>query len=121
MEQQMPAETLHSERISRLVETLRNIQYNSDDVCPWRVTGMNYDLVSCILEHSNEAPIIMGKQIQEMDQSWVERELRNVYSLPTSGTVQDINKQLTRAWKKVASIKTNQAILRHKSKQCRAN
>ena len=82
---------------------------------------MSYDLVSCILEHSNEAPIIMGKQIQEMDQSWVERELRNVYSLPTSGTVQDIKEQLTRAWKKVASIKTNPAILRQKSKQCRDN
>ena len=48
--------------IPRLTETLREICSCCDEGCPWRVTGVKYDLVSRIMEHSNKCHVIVGKE-----------------------------------------------------------
>ena len=52
------------------------------------------------MEHADRSPITVGKEIQGMDRSTVERELRAVHSLPTSGTTLDLKERLARAREK---------------------
>lgn len=49
------------------------------------------------MEHSNECHIVVGKEIQTMSRRAVENELRDLYSLPTSGTIKDLKERLARA------------------------
>lgn len=88
---------LHNETVTRLTETLREICNCGEEGCPWRTTGVKYDLVSRIMEHSNECHIVVGKEIQTMARRAVENELRDLYSLPTSGTIKDLKERLARA------------------------
>lgn len=68
--------------------------------CPWRTTGVKYDLVSRIMKHSNECHIIVCKEIETMGRCAVENELKDVHSLPTSGTIKDLKERLARAEQK---------------------
>lgn len=88
---------LHNETVTRLTETLREICNCGEEGCPWRTTGVKYDLASRIMEHSNECHIVVGKEIQTMARRAVENELRDLYSLPTSGTIKDLKERLARA------------------------
>lgn len=97
MSQQMSPDNLYCEKTPRLTETLREICNCSDLERPWRVTGVKYDLVSRIMEHAHDTPIIVDKEIQKLDRVCVEKELKNTHSLPTSGTLQDIKERLARA------------------------
>lgn len=98
--QQMSPDKLYCENTARLTETLREICNCSDVECPWRVTGVKYDLVSRIMEHAHKTSIIVDKEILKLERICVEKELRNVHSLPTSGTLQDIKERLARAREK---------------------
>ena len=97
LSQQMSPDDLYCEKTPRLTETLREICNCSDAECPWRVTGVKYDLVSRIMEHAHDTPVIVDKEVQKLDRVCVEKELKNVHSLPTSGTLQDIKERLARA------------------------
>lgn len=94
------SDQLHSERVPRLTETLRKICSCSDGSCPWRVTGVKYDLVSRIMEHSSNSLIVVGQEIAKMKRDCVEAELRNVHCLPTTGTIKDLKERLARAREK---------------------
>lgn len=94
---ELSPDKLHNETVTRLTETLREICNCGEEGCPWRTTGVKYDLVSRIMEHSNECHIVVGKEIQTMARRAVENELRDLYSLPTSGTIKDLKERLARA------------------------
>lgn len=97
---ELSSDKLHNETVTRLTETLREICSCGDEGCPWRTTGVKYDLVSRIMEHSNECHIIVCKEIETMGRCAVENELRDVHSLPTSGTIKDLKERLARAQQK---------------------
>ena len=100
LSQQMFLDNLYCEKTPRLTETLHEIINCSDAECPWRVTGVEYDLVSRIIEHAHDTPIVVDKEIKKLDRVCVEKELKNIHFLPTSGTLQDIKERLARAWLK---------------------
>ena len=91
---------LYGEKTTRLTETLRNICNCTDPTCQWRVTGVKYDIVSRLMEHADKAKISVGKEIQTMDRSALEKELREVHGLPTSGAILDVKERLARAREK---------------------
>ena len=97
---ELSSDKLHNETVTRLTETLREICSCGDEGCPWRTAGVKYDLVSRIMEHSNECHIIVSKEIETMGRCAVENELRDVHSLPTSGTIKDLKERLARAQQK---------------------
>ncbi|CAH3187783.1 unnamed protein product [Porites lobata] len=78
LNEKLSPDKLHSERIPRLTETLREICSCCNVVCPWRVTGVKYDLVSRIMEHSTKCQVIVGREIEKMNRVSVEKELRDV-------------------------------------------
>ena len=84
---------LHNETVTRLTETLREICNCGEEGCPWRTTGVKYDLVSRIMEHSNECHIVVGEEIQTMARCAVENELRDLRSLLTGGTIKDLKER----------------------------
>ena len=88
---------LYCKKTPRLTETLCEICNCSDLKCPRRVTGVKYDLVSRIMEHAHDTPIIVDKEIQKLERVCVEKELKNIHPLPTNGTLQDIKEQLATA------------------------
>ncbi|KAL9963578.1 hypothetical protein ACROYT_G027101 [Oculina patagonica] len=98
--ERISSDKLHGEKTRRLTETLREICNCSDPDCQWRVTGVKYDLVSRIMEYANKEKITVGKEIQRMERSALERELRDLHGLPTSGAVLDVRERLARARKK---------------------
>ena len=49
------------------------------------------------MEHSNECHIIVCKEIETMGRCAVKNELRDVHSLPTSGTIKDLKERLAKA------------------------
>ena len=98
--QRISSDKLHGEKTRRLTETLREICNCSDPDCQWRVTGVKYDLVSRIMEHADKEKITVGKEIQRMDRSALERELRDLHGLPTSGALLDVRERLARAREK---------------------
>lgn len=100
LNEKLSPDKLHSERIPRLTETLREICSCCNVVCPWRVTGVKYDLVSRIMEHSTKCQVIVGREIEKMNRVSVEKELRDVHSLPTSGSTKDVKERLARAREK---------------------
>ena len=100
LNEKLSADKLHRERILRLTETLREMCSCCDVVCPCRVTDVKYDLVSRILEHSTKCQVIVGREIEKMNRVTTEKELRDVHSLPTSGSAKDLKEQLARAREK---------------------
>ena len=94
---ELSPDKLHNETVTRLTETLREICNCGEEGCPWRTTGVKYDLVSRIMEHSNECHIVVGKEIEIMARRAVENELRDRHLLPTSGTIRDLKERLARA------------------------
>jgi len=100
LNEKLSSDKLHNERIPRLTETLREICSCCDELCPWRVTGVKYDLVSRIMEHSTKSQVIVGRDIEKMNRGTMEKELRDVHSLPTSGSAKDLKERLARASEK---------------------
>lgn len=94
---ELSPDKLHKETVTRLTETLREICNCGEEGCPWRTTGVKYDLVSRIMEHSNECHIVVSKEIETMARRAVENELRDRHLLPTSRTIKDLKERLARA------------------------
>ena len=92
---ELSPDKLHNETVTRLTETLTDC---GEEGCPWRTTGVKYDLLSRIMEHSSECHVVVGKEIETMDRRAVaENELRDLHSLPTSGTIKNLKERLARA------------------------
>ena len=95
--EKLSADQLYSEKISKLTETLREICSCRYEECPWRVTGVKYDLVCRIMEYSCKCHVTVEKGIEMMNRTAVEKELRDLHSLPTSGSMRDLKERLTKA------------------------
>ena len=95
--EKLSADQLYSEKISKLTETLREICSCRYEECPWRVTGVKYDLVCRIMEYSCKCHVTVEKGIEMMNRTAVEKELKDLHSLPTSGSMRDLKERLTRA------------------------
>ena len=52
------------------------------------------------MEHADNEKIIVGKEIQRMDRSALERELRDLNGLPTSRALLDVGERLVRVREK---------------------
>lgn len=88
----MTPDDLYCEKTPRLTETLCWMPMESD-WCQIRFGITNHD-------HAHDTPIIVAKEVQKLDRVCVEKELKNIHSLPTSGTLQGIKERLARAWLK---------------------
>ena len=97
MQDKESSDQLHSEKSQRLTETLSNC---SETNCPWRITGVKYDLISCIMEHSNNCLIEVGQEIAKFKRNCMEMELQNIHFLPTTGTMKDLKERVARARQK---------------------
>ena len=58
------------------------------------MTGVKYNLVSHIMEYADKENITVGKEIQRIDRSALEIELRDLHGLPTSGGMLDVRERL---------------------------
>ena len=52
------------------------------------------------MEHSTKSQVIVGRDIEKMNRGTMEKELRDVHSLPTSGSAKDLKEWLARAREK---------------------
>lgn len=100
VDQQIFSGKLLTEKVTGLMETLREICNCTAPTCQCRVTGVKYDLVSCIMEHTNKMKITLGKEIKAMNQNTLEKGLREVHGVSTSWAILSVRERLARAHNK---------------------